>query len=83
MKNSDKHYTGIEVNFVELIFKKLNLTAEYNVSPNTTHNYYHMFVHTIEQLEPASSDIAIGVLPLHSGTVKVAEATFPYVYMKI
>ena len=83
MKNSDKLYTGIEVNFVKLIFKKPNLTAEYNVSPNTTHNYYQMYVHTIGQLEPASSGIVIGDLPLHSGTIKVAEATITYVYMKI
>jgi hypothetical protein len=27
MKNSDKRYTGLEVNFVELTFKRLNLTA--------------------------------------------------------
>jgi hypothetical protein len=83
MEKSDKGYTGIEVNFVKLIFKKLNLTAEYNVSPNTKHNFYQMYVHIIEQLEPASSDIAIGVLPLHSGTIQVAEATIPYFHMKI
>jgi len=42
-----------------------------------------MFMHTIGQLEPASSDIAIGVLPLHSGTLQIAEATIPYIHMKI
>jgi hypothetical protein len=31
MENSEKYYTGLEVSFVELIFKRLNLTAEYNV----------------------------------------------------
>jgi hypothetical protein len=40
-------------------------------------------MHTIGQLEPASSDIAIGVLPLHSGTIEVSEATIPYFHMKI
>jgi hypothetical protein len=82
MENSEKRYTGLEVNFVELLFKRLNLTAEYNVSPNTKNSFYRIFMQTIDQLEPASSDIALGVLPVHSGTINVAEATIPYVYMK-
>jgi hypothetical protein len=28
MENSDKNYKGLEVNFVALIFKRLNLAAE-------------------------------------------------------
>jgi len=83
IESSEKLYTGIEVNFVELIFKRLNLTAEYNVSPNTKDSYYRMFMHTIGQLEPASSDIAIGILPLQRGSIQVAEATFPYFHTKI
>jgi hypothetical protein len=78
MENSDKRYTGIEVNFVKFIFKRLNLTVEYNVSPNTKDTYYRIFMQTVGQIEPASSDIAVGVLPLHSGTIRVAEATIPY-----
>jgi hypothetical protein len=83
MENSDKRYTGFEVNFVEFIFKRLNLTAEYNVSPKTKDSNYRMFMHTVGQLEPASSDIAIGVLPLHSDTIQVAEATIPFLYTTI
>jgi len=83
MESSEKLYTGIEVNFVELIFKRLNLTAQYKVSPKTKDSYYRMFMSTIGQLETASSDIAIGFLPLYSGTVQIAEATFPYFHMKI
>jgi hypothetical protein len=82
MEMSENNYTGLEVNFVELIFKRLNLTAEYNVSPNTKDSYYRMFMQTLGQLEPASSDIAIGVLPLQSGAIHVAEATIPYIYFK-
>ena len=81
MEIGDKRYTGIEVNFVELIFKRLNLTAEYNVSPNMKGNNYQMLIQTVAQLEPASSDIAIGVLPLHSGSIHVAEATIPHFYV--
>jgi hypothetical protein len=33
MENYETNYTGLEVNFVKLIFKRLNLTAEYTVSP--------------------------------------------------
>jgi hypothetical protein len=83
MENSDKLYTGLEVNFVELIFKSLNLTAEYNVSPSRKDTYYQIFMQTVGQLEPASSDIAIGVLPLHSDIIQVAEATIPYFYTTI
>jgi hypothetical protein len=74
--NSHKPYTGFEVNFVEIIFKRLNLT----VSPHTRDPYYRMFMHTIGQLERASSDIAIGGLPLHTSTIHFAETTIPHVY---
>jgi hypothetical protein len=37
---------------------------------------------TVGQLDPSSSDIAIGVLPLHSGIIQLAEATVPYFYIK-
>jgi len=83
MENPEKNYTGLEINFVELILKRLNLTAEYNVSSNTKGSYYRMFMQTVGQLEPASSDIAFGALPLDSGSIHVAETTVPYVYMKL
>jgi hypothetical protein len=83
MESSDKNYTGLEVNLVELIFKRLNLTAEYNVLPNTKDIYYRMVMQTVGQLEPASSDIAVGGLPLHSDIIQVAEATIPYLYIKL
>jgi hypothetical protein len=83
MEDSDKRYTGLEVNFVELIFKRLNLTAEYNVSPNTKNAYYPMFTESIEQLEPASSDIAIGILPFQGSIVGFAETTIPYLYITV
>jgi hypothetical protein len=83
MENSEKRYTGVEVNFVEFLFKRLNLTAEYNVSPNTNNTYYVTFMQTIGQLEPASSDIAIGGLALHSSPINVAEATIPYLHVKL
>jgi len=82
MESADNNYTGLEVSFVELLFTRLNLTAEYNVSPNTKDAYYRMVMNTIVQLEPASSDIATGSLPLHSGTIQVAETTIPYLYVK-
>jgi hypothetical protein len=80
MENSYNNYTGLVVKFVEIVFKRLNLTAEYNVSPNTKDSYYQMFMQTVGQLEPASSDTAMGVLPLHIHTIPFAEATIPYVY---
>jgi hypothetical protein len=83
MENSEKKYTGLEVNLVDLIFKRLNLTAEYNVSPNTMDAYYPLFVQTIDKIEPGSSDIAIGVLPLHSSIIGIAEATIPYFYITV
>jgi hypothetical protein len=83
MENSEKNYTGLEVNFVELILKRLNLTAEYNVSPNTKDTYYPLFTESIQQLEPASSDIAIGVLPFHASIFATAEATIPYLNVRI
>jgi hypothetical protein len=82
MENSDKNYTGIEVGFVELIIKTLNLTAQYDVSPNTKDTYLRIYMQTVEKLEPASSDIAVGVLPLLSDIMQVAEATIPYIYLK-
>jgi hypothetical protein len=82
MEISDKRYTGLEVNFVELIFKRLNLTAEYIVSPNRKESYILMLMQTVGQLEPASSDTVIGALPLHSYTIHAAENTIPYVYVK-
>jgi len=83
MENSEKNYTGLEINFVELILKRLNLTAEYNVSPNTKDAYYPLFEETIRQIEPASSDIAIGVLPFHASIIGIVEATIPYLYITV
>jgi hypothetical protein len=77
---SENNYTGLEVNFVELIFNRLNLTAQYIVSPHTKDSYNRMIMHHGEQLEPSSSDIAVGFLPLHSHAI--AEATIPYLYVK-
>jgi hypothetical protein len=83
MENSDKHYTGLEVNFVELIFKRLNLTAQYNLSTESIISYYRIFTQTVGQLEPGSSDLAIGLLPLNSDTIHAVEATIPYLYVKL
>jgi len=83
MESSYNNYTGIEVKVVDIIFKRMNLTAQYNVSPNTKDSYYRMFMQTVGQLEPASSDNVIGVLPLHSSTIQVAEITINYVSMKL
>jgi len=83
MEISDNNYTGLEVNFVEFIFKRLNLTAQYIVSPNRKDSFYQIFMQTAGKLETSSSDIAIGVLPLFSGTIHVAEATIPYLYVKL
>jgi len=82
MEYSEKNYTGLEVTFVNLIFKRLNLTAEYNVSPNTKGTFYPLFTESIQQLEPASSDIAIGALPFHVSIIGIAEATIPYFYIR-
>jgi len=83
MENSEKLYTGLEVKFVDLIFKRLNLTAEYIVSPNTKDNFYPLFAESIQQLEPASSDIAIGSLPFHASIFGIAEATIPYLNIRV
>ena len=47
---SDKNSTRFEVNFVELTFKRLNLTAEFIVSPNMKNFYLRMFVLTVGKL---------------------------------
>jgi len=83
MEISDKNYTGLEVNFVQLIFTELNLTAQYIVSPNRKETIYPMFIRTIEEIDPTSSDIAIGVLPFYSLTIYAAEPTIPYLFIKL
>jgi len=83
MENSDNDYTGLEINFFDLVFKRLNLTAQYIVLPNRKDSFYQMTMQTVEQLEPSSSDIAVGLLPLHSHAIQFAEATIPYVYTTI
>jgi len=83
MENSDKLYDGIEVNFINLILKRLNLTAEYNVSRNRTHLFIPLFMQTIRQLEISSSDFAIGVLPFISLINQVVENTFPHFHIKL
>jgi hypothetical protein len=83
MENSEKLYTGLEVKLVDLIFKRLNLTAEYIVSQNMEENFYPLFIESIQQLEPASSDIAIGFLPFHASIFGIAEATVPYLNIRV
>jgi len=53
------------------------------VSTSTKDSYYWIFLQTIWQLEPATSDIAVGCLTLHSGSIHVAEAPIPYIYINI
>jgi hypothetical protein len=83
MKNSEKIYTGLAINFVEVILKKLNLTPQYIVSPNTKDSYARRLMQTVGQLKPSSSDIAVGVLLLFSDTIHVAEPTVPYLFIKL
>ena len=83
IENSEQNYTGLEVNFVELIFKRLNLRAEYNVSPNRKDNFHPLFIESIQQLEHLSSDIAIGILPFHFSIMGIVEATNPYFYITV
>jgi hypothetical protein len=83
MENSEKRYTGLEVKLVDLLFERLNLTAQYIVSPNTKDTFYPLFTESIEQLEPASSDIAIGALPFHASIFGIAEATIPYLNIRV
>ena len=83
MENSHKHYTGLEVNLVDLIFNRLNLTADYIVSSDRRDYFYPKFIETIEQIEPASSDISIGVLPFHASITDFAEPTTAYLYIKV
>jgi hypothetical protein len=83
METSDKNYTGLEVRFIEVIFKKLNLTAKYVISPFKRDNFYQKASDTILQIEPASSDIAIGVLPFDASQSDIAEATIPYLHIKV
>jgi hypothetical protein len=83
MELPDKRYTGLEVNLVDLIFKRLNLTAQYNVSPLPKDKFPPMIIESIQQLEPASSDIAIGVLPFHASIIGISEVTIPYLYVTV
>jgi hypothetical protein len=78
--NSDNNYTGLEINSVDLAFKRLNLTAQYIVTPNRKDSFYRVFIQNVGQLENATSDIAVGCLPLHSHFIQIAEATIPYIY---
>jgi len=82
MENSEKKYTGFEVYIVELILKRLNLTAEYNVSPNRKINFILGYLQTVSQLDTSSSDIAIGLLPFHPILIDIAEATNPHIQLK-
>jgi hypothetical protein len=83
MEKSDKNYTGLEIKFVETVFKKLNLTAEYVISPKRHNSYYGIFIDTIQKLKPASSDIAIGVLPFDASSIDLVEASVPYLHIKV
>jgi hypothetical protein len=82
MEISDNNYTGLEVNFVEFIFKRLNLMAQSIVSPNTKDSYYRMFMQTVGQLEPSSSDISIG-FPFCIRILFKLLGTIPYVHTTV
>ena len=53
------------------------------MSPNTKDIYYPLFTESIKQLEPASSDIAICIPPFHASIIGFAEATIPYLYIRV
>jgi hypothetical protein len=78
MEISDSNYRGLEINFVELIFRRLNLTAQYIMLPNTKDIFHPMFIRTIQQVEPSSSDIAIGLLTfqLHMPLLNICSQDF-------
>jgi hypothetical protein len=81
-KTSDLKYTGIELQYLMIIFKKLNLTEEYNEVPRKYESHYDQSFYAISQLEPASLDVSIGILPLGGMNIS-AEATIPYMDFKI
>ncbi|PNF21729.1 hypothetical protein B7P43_G10366, partial [Cryptotermes secundus] len=83
MEMSHGVYTGFEINYLAAIFQKLNLTAVYNIIPYKRISQVKKFLDTIHQLEPSSSDIAIGLLPFGVSDVSFAESTIPYADIKI
>jgi hypothetical protein len=83
MEISRGEYTGFEINYLTHIFQKLNLTAVYNIKPYNNNYHFEQFLDTIKELEPSSSDIAIGVLPFGGSHNIFAESTIPYADVKI
>jgi hypothetical protein len=82
-ETSPGEYSGFEINYIKLIFQKLNLTPVYKMIPYRYYNHVDQFLYTIRQLEQSSSDIAIGVMPFGESTIAPAEATIPYTDVKI
>jgi hypothetical protein len=82
MKTVDSKFTGIEINYLLITLKKLNLTPEYNEIPFKYKSHYEQFSYAINELEPASLDVSIGILPVGGSNVS-AEATIPYFDFKV
>lgn len=83
MEMSHGEYAGFEINYLTVIFKKINLTAVYNILPYKRISHLEQFLYTIYELEPSSSDIAIGLLPFGVSDISIAESTIPYADVKI
>lgn len=83
MEMSHGEYTGFEINYLTVIFQKLNLTAVYNIIPYKYISHLKQFLYTIHELEQSSSDIAIGLLPFAKSDISIAETTIPYADVKI
>jgi hypothetical protein len=83
MEKSSGEYTGLEINYIEILFQKLNLTPVYNILPYKYKSHFDQFHYTIRHLEPSSSDIAIGIMPFGESGTSTAESTISYADVKI
>lgn len=81
-KTPDLKYTGLELKYLTIVFKKLNLTVEYNEIPYIFKSHYQQFYYAISKLQPASLDMSVGILPFGGINVS-AESTRSYFDFKL
>jgi hypothetical protein len=83
LEMSPGEYTGFEMNYIKVIFQKLNLTPVYNIIPYNHKSHFEQFLYTVRHLEPSSSDIAIGVLSFGESDIATVESTISYAEIKL
>ena len=77
-QGNKQKFSGIELNILRCILRKLNLSLEYRFIASTNKTYFENTADKIEETVSGDTDIAVGGLTVSDRFILRADCTLPY-----